>query len=97
MRLAEEKYIQQILTTTVYNSGTYFPIHEIQRCLSRRRHTVGVSRIREVANVMISRGMLTAKMMESGETYYKAATGSAALLSKLWARPVSDQYSPRWC
>jgi Fe2+ or Zn2+ uptake regulation protein len=97
VRRSESDYINKILSTTVYKSGACFPAHEIQRCLSRREGTVGVSRLREVANIMVERGMLTSKRMPNGEIYYQAATGSTHLLRKLWARPVSHEHSPRWC
>jgi Fe2+ or Zn2+ uptake regulation protein len=97
VRRAEELYIDQITSTTVYKSGVCFPAHEIQRCLSRRSRKVGVSRIREVLNAMVDRGMLTSKLMPGGETHYQPTIAKVVELNRLWpARPVSHEHTPVW-
>ena len=97
MRPAEERYTKLILNCAVYKSGQVFPIHELQRSMPNHEDYVSSARMREVLNSLIDQGKVDAVLMPGGETHYRARTGARNLLSKLWARPVSHEHSPRWC
>jgi Fe2+ or Zn2+ uptake regulation protein len=97
MRPAEERYTALILNCAVYRSGDVFAIHDLQRALPGNTEYVSAARLREVMNALFDQGKVDRVAAPNGETHYRIRSGSQDLLRKLWARPVSDQYSPRWC
>jgi hypothetical protein len=91
-------YVASILANQVYRSGRQFSIDEIQRSVNCLKD-VSVSRTRQLLNGMVDEGMLDRIEIDVGHQVveYRQRSSSREILSRLWAKPVSSDYSPRWC
>lgn len=91
-------YIASIRANQVYRSGRQFSIDEIQRSVHCLKD-VSVSRTRELLNGMVDGGLLDRIEIDVGHQVveYRQRSSSREILSRLWAKPVSADHSPRWC
>jgi hypothetical protein len=95
MRRAEDKIVGYILNCGVFNSGAVFPVHEIQRSIQHRDIEYGAGRVREVLNTLCEQGKAE-KVKTPNGVYYRKASEARAILSRLWAAPVSAEHTPTW-
>jgi hypothetical protein len=91
-------FIATIVASQIYRSGRQFSVDEIQRAINCLKD-ISVSRTRQLLNRMVDDGLLDKIEIDVGHQVieYRKRSSSRDMLSRLWANPVSSEYSPRWC
>jgi methyl coenzyme M reductase beta subunit len=87
-----------IEASPMYNSGRRFSAEEIMRSMNRFK-LLGTARVKLLLNRMTDELKLN-KVKEACKgnevVYYVKRDSSRAILSRRWARPVAEEYTPRY-
>lgn len=84
--------------SALYKSGRRFNAEELLRSVSCFKY-LGTSRVKQLLARMADDSKLN-KIREAANgnevVYYVKKDSSRTILTKRWARPVTEEYTPRW-
>lgn len=85
--------------STLYNSGRRFSAEELLRSINKLK-LLKTNRVKLLLNRMADNHKLS-KIKESHNghevIYYTKRDSFRSILSRRWAAPVAEGYTPRWC